>query len=340
MLSKDITWQVEKITEFSLYTSSWNELNLKNNNQSVLSAEFTQALIDNFSTGNELLILGWQSNELVFAGIFEKLTRFRWRTFQASQAPLGCFICEANLLNVDIVSMVSKQLPNKPILLDFTQIDSQHHPLKLNTNLFSLPYISTGKLTVPSDFDEYFANFSKNSRQNFNKARNRLAKSDVITKLEIITDSNAIKEFVAIYGEIESSGWKSAQGTSIHIDNEQGKFYIDLLTSFASTGAAQIWCYYFNEEVVAVDLCISMAETLVILKTTYKEEYAKFSPAILMKLDAYKQLGIDGKITTIEYFGKTKDWHKRLQCHERDIYHITWCKFPRLFTWAKKLINN
>mgnify|MGYP001574802380 FL=1 len=58
-----------------------------------------------------------------------------------------------------------------------------------------------------------------------------------------------------------------------------------------------------------------------------------------MKLDAYKRLGLEGKIKTIEYFGKTKDWHKRLQCEERDIYHITWCKYPLLFkliNWLKK----
>ena len=58
-----------------------------------------------------------------------------------------------------------------------------------------------------------------------------------------------------------------------------------------------------------------------------------------MKLDAYKRLGQEGKIKTIEYFGKTKDWHKRLQCEERDIYHITWCKYPPLFTLINRLKN-
>jgi len=339
MLSNEINWQVQKITEFDSHASSWNELNIKNNNQSVLSAIFIQALVDQFSTGSELLILGWQDEVLVFGGIFEKVSGIRWRTFQPSQAPLGALICEADLLNFDIISKICKLLPTSPLLLDLTQIDSQQHPLPLSSNLFTMPYISTGKLAVPTNFDEYFASFSKNTRQNFNKARNRLAKSGVETRLEIITDESSIKEFVSIYGDIESSGWKNTEGTAIHIDNEQGKFYVDMLAAFARNKEAQIWCYYFDDEVVAVDLCISMAETLIILKTTYEEKHSKFSPSLLMKLDAYKKLGSESKIKTIEYFGKTKDWHKRLQCEERDIYHITWCKYPLLFklvNWLKK----
>jgi len=340
MLSKVITWQVASISEFDTYSSSWDELNRKNNNQSVLSATFIKALINTFSTGKEQLVLGWHNNSLVFGGIFEKLSNIRWRTFQPSQAPLGAIICEANLLNFELISKVSKLLPSSPLLLDLTQIDSQQHPFPLSGNLFTMPYISTGKLAVPIDFEKYFSNFSKNTRQNFNKARNRLAKSDVETRLEIITDENAIKEFVSIYGDIESSGWKNTEGTAIHIDNEQGKFYIDMLTAFARNNEAQIWCYYFNDEVVAVDLCITMNNTLVILKTTYEEKYSKFSPSLLMKLDVYKQLGESSEIKTIEYFGKVKDWHKRLQCEERDIYHITWCRYPKVFSfynWLKKL---
>jgi len=339
MLSNEINWQVLKITEFGNYASSWDKLNVNNNNQSVLSAIFIQALVKHFSTGQEQLILGWHNNTLVFGGIFEKLSRIRWRTFQPSQAPLGALICDANLLNFNVFSTIAKLLPSKPLLLDLTQIDSQQHPLPLKSHLFTMPYISTGSLPVPISFDDYFANFSKNTRQNFNKARNRLTKLGVETRLEIITNESSIKEFVSIYGDIESSGWKNTEGTAIHIDNKQGGFYSDLLASFAVNNETQIWCYYFNKEIVAVDLCVSMAETLVILKTTYKEKHAKFSPSLLMKLDAYKRLGQEGKIKTIEYFGKTKGWHKRLQCEERDIYHITWCKYPLLFTLINRLKN-
>lgn len=339
MLNNEINWQVQSITEFGSYISSWDELNAKNNNQPILSAIFIKALLEHFSSGNEQLILGWKNENLVFGAIFEKISNIRWRTFQPSQAPLGILICEASLLNFDIISKISKLLPKNPLLLDITQVDSQQYPLPLNSNLFTMPYISTGKLAVPTDFDEYFARFSKNTRQNFNKSRNRLAKANVETRLEIITDENSIKELVSIYGDIESSGWKNTEGTAIHIENDQGKFYVDMLTAFARNKEAQVWCYYFDDDVVAVDLCISMAETLIILKTTYEEKHSKFSPSLLMKLDAYKKLGSESKIKTIEYFGKTKDWHKRLQCEEREIYHITWCKYPLLFklaNWLKK----
>jgi len=339
MESKKIRWEAKNIAELNSLAVVWDRLNSGNNNQSVLSYKFIQALLNSFSSGDETLVLGWQDDHLVFGAIFEKLSGIRWRTFQPSQAPLGCIICSVDLLTFDVFSQVSKLLPGTTLLLDLTQVDSQQIPLPVVKNLFTMPYITTGSLNVPKDFEQYFANFSKNTRQNFNKGRNRLTKLDIAARLEIVTDKISMKSFVSKYGEIESSGWKNAEGTAIHVDNQQGKFYVELLSNFAEQNEAQIWCYYFNEEVVAVDLCIIMSDTLVILKTTYEEKHAKYSPSLLMKLDAYKKLGIDGNIKTIEYFGKTKDWHKRLQCEEREIYHITWCKFPhlfKLFNWFKK----
>jgi hypothetical protein len=338
MDNKVLHWELLPITAFNRIESHWDGLNDKTNNQSILSFVFVNALLESFSDSTEYIVLGWQSDELCFAGIFEKLSAHRWRTFQPSQAPLGCFLCNKELLNKNTCQKIANILPGKTKLVDFTQIDSAQHPFVEKNNLHSSPYISTGKMLIPKDFDGYFSSFSKNTRQNFNKARNRLAKANVAVKLNIITDELLMEKFIGIYGELESSGWKNQQGTAIHSANEQGKFYRHLFTEFAKKKCAQIWCYLFDDEIVAVDLCIVKGDVLVILKTTYQELQAKFSPALLMKLDAYKKLGEEEKIKTIEYFGPTKDWHKRLKCEERTVYHLTWCKYAvlyRIFLWAK-----
>jgi CelD/BcsL family acetyltransferase involved in cellulose biosynthesis len=341
MDSINTKWEVRNIAEFGVIALAWDELNKRNNNQAILCASFVSALLDAFGSSEECLVLAWHENNLVFASIFEKKSRYRWQTFQPSQAPLGCIICSEDMLNEQTLKQVAKLLPSQPLLLDLTQIDSAQFPKDSTSFLFTSPYISTGSIELPGDFTAYFASLSKNARQNFNKARNRLAKLDITTKLEIVTDKDEMKKFIGIYGDIESDGWKDAEGTAVHRDNSQGQFYSDMFYRFAEQEAAQIWCYYFDDEIVAVDLCVLMNEVLVILKTTYAEKHAKYSPSLLMKLDAYEKLGLEGKVKTIEYFGKTKDWHRRLQCEERDIYHATWCKFPTLFrlfnTIKKKL---
>jgi hypothetical protein len=61
-----------------------------------------------------------------------------------------------------------------------------------------------------------------------------------------------------------------------------------------------------------------------------------------MKLNAYQQLSEEKKIKFIEYFGPVKDWHRRLTCQEREVFHLTWCRYPLAFKaalWLKQLIR-
>lgn len=340
MQNNTIKWKVESITVFAAIESQWNDLNKELNGSSVLASLFINALIKEFSSGSEKIVTGWKNEKLVFAGIFEKLSKYRWRTFQPSQAPLGCFLCADAYLTYAVIKQVSNLLPNRPVLLDFTQLDSSLFLTENKPSFSYSTYIQTGKLDVPEDFDKYFAAFSKNTRQNFNKARNRLKREGVETSLKIIEDKVDVAQAVEQYGNLESAGWKSTQGTAIHKDNEQGRFYISLLEKHAENKQTQIWCYYFNDEPVAVDLCILEGGVIIILKTTYNESYSKYSPSLLMKLDAYKKMSEDKQIHTIEYFGPVKDWHRRLTCHEREVFHLTWCKYPMLFKclqWFKNL---
>ena len=196
MDSINTKWEVRNIAEFGVIALAWDELNKRNNNQAILCASFVSALLDAFGSSEECLVLAWHENNLVFASIFEKKSRYRWQTFQPSQAPLGCIICSEDMLNEQTLKQVAKLLPSKPLLLDLTQIDSAQFPKDSTSFLFTSPYISTGSIELPSDFTAYFASLSKNARQNFNKARNRLAKLDITTKLEIVTDKDEIKKFI------------------------------------------------------------------------------------------------------------------------------------------------
>jgi CelD/BcsL family acetyltransferase involved in cellulose biosynthesis len=280
-----IDWQVKPVATFLELSEEWDLLNRKLNGPLVLSSQFIDALLSEFSSNDEQIILGRYDGKLVFAAIFEQLQPKRWRTFQASQAPLGCVLCSDSMLTQSLVKLVADLLPNKPMLLDFTQLDSAQYSKEHKTTFDYSTYITTGCLDVPHDFDEYFAQFSKNTRQNFNKSRNRLKREGVETKFSIVSCKDEVASAIAQYGVIESAGWKNEQGTAVSLESDQGRFYIKLLENFAKSEQCQIWLYYFNEAVVAVDLCITNNDTIIILKTTYDESYAKYSQSLLMKLN-------------------------------------------------------
>ncbi|REL31126.1 GNAT family N-acetyltransferase [Thalassotalea euphylliae] len=335
-----IKWHLLPVSEFHTIHAQWDDLNQSTLNQAVLSALFVQSLINTFAKQPLYILCKYESGCLTFAGIFEQTSNFRWAIFQTSQGPLGAILSKSNMLNRRFFAEINQQLPGTQLLFDLTQLDSAW--FEQSDGVECLPYITTGSLKVPEDFDAYFASLSKNTRQNINKAKNRLNREGVTIELSIVTKPEQIKTYIAHYGELESKGWKSSLGTAVNVDNEQGTFYVDMMTSFAEQGLAQIWCYKFNDDIVAVDLCIVHGDTVTILKTTFDEGFARYSPALLMKVDAYKAMSEQGKIKRIEYYGKVMDWHRRLICDERALFHVTWAKNQALYrslNWLKNKIS-
>ena len=96
---------------------------------------------------------------------------------------------------------------------------------------------------------------------------------------------------VADYGRLESAGWKAQGGTAIHPDNAQGRFYRAMLEGFCRRGAASVIRYWFDDKVVAMNLCIEGHGSLIVLKTTYDESVpSHYSPAFLMREETCQQM--------------------------------------------------
>lgn len=95
-----------------------------------------------------------------------------------------------------------------------------------------------------------------------------------------------------------------------------------MLEAYCCQGEGKLYRLWFGDRVVAVDLCIKSAESLVILKTTYDESQQGYSPAFLMRHAAFADLFSAGGLARIEFYGKVMDWHKRWTDHWRTLYHI------------------
>lgn len=130
----------------------------------------------------------------------------------------------------------------------------------------------------------------------------------------------------AQYGQLESAGWKAIEGTAIHPDNAQGRFYLDLFERASRRGEAVIYRYRFDDRIVAMNLCLARAGTLVVLKTTYDESIKTYSPALLMQETILQGLYGDRRIARLEYFGRMMDWHNKWTESKRALYHYTYYK--------------
>lgn len=215
-----------------------------------------------------------------------------------------------------------------------TQVDPLLAPREIDqADTKHMDYIDTGWIDIIGTFDDYWAARGKNLRQNMRKQRNKLATEGTHIHMRVLTEPEDMADAIARYGVLESSGWKATEGTAIHPDNAQGKFYIQLLKNAAKHGEAAIYEYFFNEKTVALNLCVRRAETLVVLKTTYDESIKNYSPAFLLNQDKVEQVFGQGIIKRLEYYGRMMEWHTRWTESKRTLYHLTCYRWP----WLKQL---
>jgi len=333
-----VKWRTFNVDQFPQWVSTWDELNGRTANSLLLDSTFVTPLLNHFSSGRELLALGFSGKQCVAATIVHKTGFGRWETFQPSQSPLGCWLCSSGENLQNLLDSLANALPGLTLAIGITQQDPALLPRpNVTSRLTSLDYITTAKLHIPRDFGEYWKSRSKNVRQNVNRARNRLVKQGIDPTFEVISDADRMESMVGLYGTIESEGWKSETGTAVAGNNAQGLFYTELLQLLAP-GRAEIWRYRYNDDTVAMDLCLKQDDYLLILKTTYDENWNRYSPAFSMHVDGIEHYS-NSDLKSFEFYGPTMDWHRKLTDQTRTMYHLNWYRFGflkntrRLRTW-------
>ena len=332
-----MTWQLDPIKQFETYQDDWNALNTANKQLPIQEARFVALSLKYFGNGQELLARYRRDNQCLAMAILVKAGPGLWHTFQAHQSPLGTWIHHPSMDFKPLLEDLCKTLKGTVLQLGITQQDPMlyarpGHNAKLNT----LDYIDTAKITVTDKFEDYWSRRGKNLRQNMNRQRNRLERENVDARLVEITDPSAIPAAIAAYGKLETAGWKAEKGTAISADNDQGRFYTELLQTYCGGGNGRIYQYWYDQDLVATDICIDGGGSIVVLKTTYDEGQKTSSPALLMRRVYFEQIFQDQRFKNIEFYGKVMTWHTKWSDEIRTLYHVNYFPNP-VFHWLKSL---
>lgn len=311
------------ITEFSAYVPAWDAINSLHYENPLLESRFISKSLDFFGSGGEKIALLGDPSDPVGIAIISASKLGAWSTFQASQSPLGAIILEPGVELLALTKSLFRAMPQTCQIISITQQDPCVLPRpREQSTISTLDYINTARITIEQCFEHYWAGRGKNLRHNLKRQRNRLERDGVSIRLEMLSRPEDMREGVKSYGDLESKGWKAKKGTAVHPDNEQGDFYVALLEDYASNGKARIYRFYYNDVLVAVDLCVSSESSLVILKTTYDESVQTSSPALLMRREYFPPLFDLREVKRIEFYGKVMDWHTKWSDEIRTMYHI------------------
>ena len=108
-------------------------------------------------------------------------------------------------------------------------------------------------------------------------------------------EPDAIVAAVDRYSVLESAGWKGRNGTALHPDNLQGEFFRRVMQRFAHRASARVWELWIDGQLAASRLAIGTPDMLVMLKTTYDEQLARYAPGMLLLrqvIETYEKLSL------------------------------------------------
>lgn len=173
-------------------------------------------------------------------------------------------------------------------------------------------------LALQQTFDEYFASLSKNQKSNIKRWSNKLVES---LNVEFEYDRNFNQENLKKIFELENSGWKGREGTSVLGDRQAAKFFSLLAESLAAKGWLVLQLLKLDGELIAGNFSIQFKNTVLIWKLAYSEQHAKMSPGSLLLLDVIKK-SIHEKLAGVDLMTSEK-WYENWNMQRRpfvDIY--------------------
>jgi CelD/BcsL family acetyltransferase involved in cellulose biosynthesis len=333
-----MSWQILPASRFAEHATSWDALQRRCTDTPFLESAFITPLLAVFGSGRELLALRQGGQGLQAAALLQPAGRGMWQTFQPSQLPLGPWLCAAQDDPGVCASGLVQALPGLALGLGLTQLDPRLLPRPQDSaTLRTQDYIHTSWVDVQGSWDDYWEGRGKNLRQNTRKAHNKLAAEGTPLRLDTVTHADDVAAAIAQYGALESAGWKSEGGTAIHPDNDQGRFYTQMLQNFCAAGRGRIVRAWLGDSLAAMDLCVDNGPLVVILKTAYDERHKAVSPSVLMRHEEFKAWWAEGRYQRIEFYGKTLEWHTRWTSQERGLYHATAYRWPLVRSLHERL---
>lgn len=171
----------------------------------------------------------------------------------------------------------------------------------LNQIAISGDYEECVKVELNTDFRHYFNALTKNSKQNFRTANNRIAKSGKEILFHRVNGRNVSK---SVINEVIRLYLKRIKIHGKRIGFVDRIFYKNFDLGFASISRlnfTEICLLYIGNELAAFMICLIDGDKLLVPRLAIDESYSFFSPGVLLVISAVNDLqSNEKKIKTID----------------------------------------
>lgn len=267
-------------TDFPAFAPAWDALNQRLfDAHPLLDSAFIAPLIELYGPDTLRLARETVDGQLRSAALVRPLAPGAWRVFALGpiQMTPALMAPEADW------DGLLRSLPGMALLLNVNLQDPQYsHLAPCPPVRRAFDHACTIGIALEGGFERYWQGRSRHLRQNLGRYQRRLREDGQTVEWRQYTEPDAIVAAVDRYSVLESAGWKGRNGTALHPGNLQGAFFRRVMQSFAHRASARVSELWIDGRLAASRLAIGTPAILVMLKTTYDEELARYAPGMLL----------------------------------------------------------
>ena len=204
----------------------------------------------------------------------------------------------------------------------------------------SAPYIT---LPQAEDKQQAVTDFFKGSRKHLRQELDRrLRRLKELGDVEFVVSTEESPELMRTYFALESKGWKGRGGTAVTDDPLVARMHEEFAREVAANQSLYVYQLKLDGRTIAMSLNIRYGDETIHWKTSYDEEYSKYSPGNLLFRELVSDCIRDGS-TEIDFLSPATPNKRFWATGERE--HVALYIFrpglvgTLLWTWKFRIIT-
>jgi hypothetical protein len=313
-MSGDARWTIAASRDVDeRWWADWDRLNDAHlQSHPLLNSRWARNLVASFGPPDlRFARLSRANGEPLAAVILQPAGFGRWRAFCPAQAAVALLVFDRSVADgMPLLQRLLRRMPGIGLVLDVPYQDEPYSWIGAREHncLHRVSLGTTIRISSPEGLDKYWADRPKELRDNVRRRQRKASEEGFQFRLAAVTDPELIGAAVDRYGELESSGWKGKEGTALHPDNVQGRFYRAVMQAYAVTGDASMYELWSGERLAASRIVIRGPTMYVILKTTFDENLRNFAPGHVQLYEMFRTMLADRERVVELYTKATRDW--------------------------------
>ena len=187
-----------------------------------------------------------------------------------------------------------------------------------------------------ADYETVMGRLSGSFRKNVRRQIKKIAGLGDV-EYRFVSDPRQLEEAFKHFLHAEATSWKgdSGTGSAIQLSEDKVSFYHELLHEFSIYGACSINLIIMAGRCIASQFCLTIGDTLYLLKIGYSEEYRAMGPGNVLLNELIQRCCTNVKIKKISFITGA-DWNDNwvpeiLDVYENYIFNYTFSGIAAYF---------